>query len=150
MENKTKGEYAKELFESGYNCSQAVFGAFAESLNIDFDTAVKLSSGFGGGFARLREVCGAVSGMTLVMSLKYGYTDLDNHEEKKELYKKIREVIEQFKEDNGSYICKELLGLSSPSSPEPTVRTNEFYKKRPCGEIVKSAADTVDAFIKSH
>lgn len=150
MDFNTKGEYAKYLFESGYNCAQAVFGAFSEDLGIDFKTAVMLSSGFGGGVARLREICGAVSGMTLAMSLKYGYSDSSATTEKKELYTKIRETIEKFKNENGSYLCKELLGLTSVSSPEPTIRTPEFYKKRPCSELVQIAADITDEFFKTH
>lgn len=146
----TKGELAKQYFSEGYNCSQAVLLAFAEDLGIDKKTAVMISSGFGGGMGRMREVCGAVSGMFMVIGLKYGYDDPKNFEVKKELYKKIQELAEEFKKENGSIICRELLGLSEKekSTPTPEKRTAEYYKKRPCGELVKFAADLVDELLK--
>ena len=81
-----KAERAKALFLEGYNCTQAVVGAFAEEIGMDFDTAVRLASGFGGGMGRLRQVCGTVSGMVFVASAKLGYTDPKAKVEKKELY----------------------------------------------------------------
>ncbi len=146
----TKGEKAKALFLEGYNCAQAVFGAFAEELGFDFSTAMKLSSGFGGGMGRLREVCGAVSGMFMVFDMKYGYISPTDKDGKMTLYSHIQELARRFENENGSIICKELLGLSKKKSePTPEDRTNEYYKKRPCGELVKIAADIVDEYMKS-
>ncbi len=146
----TKGEKAKALFLEGYNCAQAVFGAFAEELGFDFSTAMKLSSGFGGGMGRLREVCGAVSGMFMVFDMKYGYVSPTDKDSKMTLYSHIQELAQRFENENGSIICKELLGLSKKKSePTPEDRTNEYYKKRPCGELVKIAADIVDEYMKS-
>ena len=147
-----KGKKAKELFEQGYNCAQAVFGAFAEDLGIDFDMAVKISSGFGGGMGRLREVCGTVSGMFLVLSMKYGYDDPNANEEKKALYKDIQALSEEFKRENGSIICRELLGLTikGADNPVPETRTEKYYKKRPCSELCEYAADLLETFIKNH
>ncbi|MBQ8860228.1 MAG: C_GCAxxG_C_C family protein [Ruminococcus sp.] len=146
----TKGEKAKALFLEGYNCAQAVFGAFCEDFGFDFDTAMKLSSGFGGGMGRLREVCGAVSGMFMVFDMKYGYISPDDKLGKKELYCHIQELARRFERENGSIICKELLGLTEKKSePTPEDRTNEYYKKRPCAELVKIAADIVDEYMKS-
>ncbi len=96
---------AKELFKQGYNCSQAVFASFCDDLNLDFDTALKIASSFGAGMGRLREVCGAVSGMFMVAGMKYGYTDVKDREAKTEHYKMIQELAEQFKTDNHSIIC---------------------------------------------
>ena len=148
----TKGEKAKELFEQGYNCAQAVFGAFAEELGIDFNMAVKISSGFGGGMGRLREVCGVVSGMFMVLNMRYGYIDPKANEEKKALYKDIQVLANEFKNENGSIICRELLGLTKKGadSPVPEKRTEEYYKKRPCSELCRYGADLVDNFIKNH
>ncbi len=141
---------AKELFIQGYNCSQAVFASFCDDLNLDFDTAVKIASSFGAGMGRLREVCGAVSGMFMVAGMKYGYTDVKDLEAKKEHYKMIQGLAEQFKTDNHSIICHELLGLSSgPDSYVPEVRTKEYYKKRPCVELVGEAARLIEEIIKS-
>lgn len=147
-----KGDKAKELFEKGYNCAQAVFGAFAEDLGIDFDFAVKLSSGFGGGMGRLREVCGAVSGMFLVLNMKYGYDDPKANDEKKALYKDIQALAQEFKKENGSIVCRELLGLNikGADAPVPEARTEKYYKKRPCGELCRYAGDLVEEFIKNH
>lgn len=146
----TKGEEAKSLFLEGYNCAQAVFGAFAPELGFDRDTAMKLSSGFGGGMGRLREVCGAVSGMFMVFDMKHGYTSPTDKEGKKELYSHIQELARRFENENGSIICKELLGLTQKKSePTPDDRTKEYYQKRPCAELVQLAADIVDEYMTS-
>lgn len=146
----TKGEKAKALFLEGYNCAQAVFGAFSEDLGFDFETAMKLSSGFGGGMGRLREVCGAVSGMFMVFDMKYGYVSPTDKDSKMALYSHIQELARRFEKENGSIICKELLGLSQKKSePVPEDRTKEYYQKRPCAELVLLAADIVDEYMSS-
>lgn len=140
--------HAMELFREGYNCSQAVFAAFCEDLNIDLETALKLSSSFGGGMGRLREVCGAVSGMFMVAGLKYGYSNPKDHTAKKDHYQLIQQLAEQFKAENRSIVCRELLGLNTgPDSPVPELRTNEYYKKRPCTELVGCAARIMEEMI---
>lgn len=143
----TRGEKAKALFEEGYNCSQSVFLAFEDVIGLDRSTAVRISAGFGGGFARMREVCGAVSGMTAVISYVNACEDPNNHEKKKELYALIQKAIGEFKNINGHYICRELLGLNADSSPVPTKRSESFYHKRPCGELCKIAADIAEKYI---
>ncbi|MBE6901681.1 MAG: C_GCAxxG_C_C family protein [Ruminococcaceae bacterium] len=146
-----KGDRAYELFKAGYNCSQAVFGAFCEELGVDFDTAVKLASGFGGGIGRMREVCGTFSGLTMAASLIYGYSDPKELEQKTELYEKIRSLGNKFREDNGSIICRELLGLQqAEKSAIPEARTSEYYQKRPCAELCRYAADLLAEFIERH
>lgn len=144
-------ERAMELFKQGYNCSQSVFGAFCEECGMDFETALKLSSSFGGGMGRLREVCGAVSGMFMVAGMKYGYSDPNDSSSKAEHYKRIQALAEEFKEKNGSIVCRDLLGLSVQSENYiPEKRTEEYYKKRPCAEIVGDAAEIIYEFIKSN
>lgn len=134
---------ARELFKEGYNCSQAVFGAFAEELGISFETAVLISSSFGGGMGRLREVCGAVSGMFMAAGIAFGTTDITNHNAKSDHYALIQSLASDFREQNGSIICRELLGLSDkkPDVPIPEKRTEEYYKKRPCAELCADAAE---------
>ncbi len=145
------GDKAYELFMSGYNCSQAVAGAFADVLGMDFETAVKLGSGFGGGMGRMREVCGTFSGIVMVMSMLYGYSDPKDNSTKTELYGRIQEIAEQFRRDNGSIICKDLLGLSKPEGTSvPDQRTSEYYKKRPCPELCRYAADILEQYIADH
>lgn len=148
MENRV--EKAVELFNKGYNCSQAVFCAFADKFNIDEETAMKISLGFGGGFGRLREVCGAFSACTMLAGLKTE-TNLENASEAKMLvYKEIRDLKEEFEKRNGgTFICRDLLGLTGPSeSHVPQERTEHYKKTRPCEEIVREAAMIMDEYLK--
>lgn len=141
----TKGELAKQYFEQGKNCSQSVALAFCEETGIDEKAVERQTVGFGGGMGRMREVCGAVSGMTYVISCLYGDRD------KAEVYKIVQAAANEFKEANGSIICRELLGLGKDAkiSPLPEARTQEYYKKRPCAELCSIAADILDGIIKS-
>lgn len=146
----TKAERARELFLQGYNCAQSVFGAFCEDFGIDFEIGVKLSSGFGGGVSRRREVCGAVSGAVMVLSMKHGYTDAEATAEKKELYSKVQSVLEEFEKETGSIVCRELLNLNEKVSiPEPEARTKNYYAKRPCADLVYIAAKFVEEHFES-
>ena len=142
-------ELAKDLFIEGYNCSQAVLAAFEDEIGLDLETCLKIASSFGGGMGRLREVCGAVSGMFMVAGLIYGYTDPKDYSAKTEHYKRIQELAKQFEEQNGSIVCRELLGLSvKADAPVPEKRTEQYYKKRPCAELVELAAAIMDDYIK--
>lgn len=133
---------AEMLFKQGYNCSQAVLLAFCDELNLDKETAARLASSFGGGIGRMREVCGAVSGMCMVAGLCKGYSDPKDMEGKKRHYSLIQKMANEFKEKNSSIICRELLGLSAGAdSPSPLPRTAQYYKKRPCAELVGIAAE---------
>lgn len=148
-----KGDKAKELFEQGYNCAQAVFGAFCEETGIDFETAVLLASPFGGGMGRLREVCGTVSGMLMAAGMLYGYSSPNAVQEKKEAYQTAQALANTFREQNGSIVCRELLGLSkvqADDSPQPEPRTQTYYKKRPCALLAQDAAEILEAYIKEH
>ncbi len=140
---KTRVDTALELFAEGYNCAQAVFAAFADKYGIDRDTALKLSSSFGGGMGRMREVCGAASGMFMVIGLETGATDGDDKDTKAANYKKVRELAEKFKEQTGSLICRELLGLDKNAAEThvPEARTPAYYEKRPCADMVRIAAE---------
>lgn len=151
MTNKmTRKEKAIELFEGGYNCAQAVILAFSDLTELDEKTLARLGSSFGGGMGRLREVCGAVSGMFAVAGLLYGYDGASGGAEKTEHYARIQQLARLFSEKNGSIICRELLGLEKKTdTPEPEARTAEYYKKRPCRELVGDAAEILEGFIKS-
>ena len=107
----THEQQARKYFTDGYNCAQSVFLAYAKEYGFDKDTALKLSSSFGGGMGRLREVCGAVSAMFMIAGLKYGYTQNNNDEIKAKHYKFIQTLAHEFQNQNGSIICKELLDL---------------------------------------
>lgn len=144
----TRGDRAKELFQSGYNCSQAVLIAFSDITGLDEKTSAALASGFGGGMGRMREVCGAVSGMFMAASIVMGYTEPTDFEGKKATYAMIQELAGEFKKQNGSIICKELLGLDKPEGTSvPEKRSEEYYKKRPCGDLVKMSAEILEDYM---
>ena len=151
---KSRGDRARELFREGYNCSQAVTLAFADELEargISKEMAAGLASSFGGGLGRLREVCGCVSGMALVCGALEGYTDPKAAAEKQDHYKKIQELVTTFKNENGSYICRELLaGINTDTDPVPEARTESYYKKRPCAELAACAADILERHLKGN
>ena len=151
---KSRGDRARELFREGYNCSQAVTLAFAEELEargISREMAAGLASSFGGGLGRLREVCGCVSGMALVCGALEGYTDPKAAAAKQDHYKKIQELVTTFKNENGSYICRELLaGINTDTNPVPEARTESYYKKRPCAELAACAADILERHLKEN
>ena len=139
----SKADLAEKYFKEGANCAQAVLAAFADDLGITKDFAMRLASGFGGGVGRMREVCGAFSGVVLIENLKNGFTDHTDKEAKDACYAKIQQLAEQFKEESGgnSIICRELLdGTQATSGGNSEERTKEYYKKRPCVELVRIAA----------
>ncbi|MCI9378612.1 MAG: C_GCAxxG_C_C family protein [Eubacterium sp.] len=143
-----KKEKAEELFLQGYNCAQAVAGVFAEEMGMDFDTVVKTVSSFGGGMGRMREVCGTVTGMFFVAGAVYGYKDPKDFAAKKEHYERIQLLAARFKEETGSIICRELLGMEgSDKSPVPQVRTAEYYQKRPCAQMAGLAAGIMEEYM---
>ena len=143
-----RSEMAANLFCEGYNCAQAVFGAFADVMGIDKKEAMRMSSSFGGGMGRLREVCGAVSGMFMVAGVLFGYDDPCDDNAKKEHYKLIQDMASRFKEKNGTIICRELLdGIAKDTLPTPSPRTEEYYKTRPCVRFVMDSADILEEII---
>lgn len=144
---ESRKELAMQLFKEGYNCSQAVFAAYSDLYGMDRDTALKVASSFGGGMGRMREVCGAVSGMFLVAGLETGTADGKDQEGKKHNYDVVQQLAEAYKKENGSIICRELLGLeknADTTQTKPEARTEEYYKKRPCVELVGQAAEILE------
>lgn len=147
----THAERAQALFRQGYNCAQAVFAAFCDETGLTQQKTLMLASGFGGGFGGLREVCGAVSGMTLVLSAVYGYDTADDRAAKLALYHCVQQAAEQYREENGSIVCRELLGLSGEVKKlDPAPRTQEYYKKRPCQQLVGMAAQITQDYLAAH
>lgn len=139
---RDRGREAESAFREGYNCCQAVAVTFADRLGLAKDQAARLSSGFGGGMGRLREVCGAVSGMVFVASALCGYQTPGADAEKAALYARVQKLAGEFRAAAGSILCRELLGLSAPEgSPVPEARTAEYYQTRPCPGLVRLAAE---------
>lgn len=148
----TKKEKAQNLFLGGYNCAQSVFAAFCEETGLDEKTALRLSSPFGGGMGRMREVCGAFSGMLMVIGLLYGYDETDSYQTKKELYEKVQNTAALFRRESGSIICREILKLpKGANDPTPEKRTKEYYSKRKsCIDTVGLAAQIMEEFIRNN
>ncbi len=144
-------EIAKQLFFKGYNCAQSVFCAFTDVTGYDTDTSARMASSFGGGLGRLRETCGAVNAAALILGIVKGYDDPDDYEAKKRHYALVREFADRFKEKNKSIICRELLmvaSLNPESGGAPEQRSEEYYQKRPCPDLVYDAALILDEMIQ--
>lgn len=138
-------EKAVNNFRNGYNCAQSVLLTFAGKIGLTDDEALRLASSFGGGMGRLREVCGAVSAMFMIAGFLKGYTEPDNDIAKADHYKLIQDLATEFKSKHGTIICRELLGLDGTEfSPVPSVRTDEYYKERPCEEFIRCVAMIVE------
>lgn len=139
-------EKAAEYFHQGYNCSQSVVMAFEDKIGIDKENLAKMSVGLGGGVGRMREVCGCVSGMAMVLGFLYGSEDPGS---KNEVYPLVQKACEEFKKRNGSIVCRELLSevpVTTGGTAEP--RTESFYKKRPCAEMIEQATEIIEEMIQ--
>ena len=143
------GIYGAELFLQGYNCAQAVTVAFCDVTGLTPEFSARMASSFGGGMGRMREVCGAVSGMLMVAGLLYGYDRPGDDSIKKAHYALVQNLAGQFREEVGSIVCREIL-KKPPSDPNPTPRTAEFYKVRPCARMVLLACQILDRYIAEH
>jgi len=147
----TRREAAMANFKKGYNCAQALTLAFSDLTNIDESTLSKMASSFGGGMGRLREVCGSVSGMFLIAGLIYGYDGPETGKIKADHYSRIQELAGRFEKKHGTIICREMLGLNiRHDSPVPEARAEEYYKKRPCAEIIGDAAEILEQYIREN
>ena len=140
---------AQELFYAGYNCAQAVFCAFAADMGLEPEAAARLSSSFGGGMGRLRELCGALAGAELALGMLRGYSDVTDPALKSAHYARVRELAERFRAGNGTYICRELLkDVKTSPGGEPEPRTPEFYARRPCLRLVGEAAAILEELLR--
>lgn len=150
----SRTERAAALFLEGFNCSQSVFAAYADLFGMDKETALRVSASFGGGIGRMREVCGAANGMFLVAGMLTGSVEGKDQLAKKNNYEVVQRLASEFKKENGgSYICRELLGLDKegkkviPGDTTPEARTEEYYKKRPCLKTIQGAAAIVERML---
>ena len=144
-------EKAASLFTDGFNCAQSVFVAFSDVTGMDEETAKRLSSSFGGGMGRMREVCGTCSAIFMVLGLLYGEGTERDDTVKAAHYKRIQDLAGRFKEEHGTIICRELLeGLKVTSTPVPEKRTGEYYRVRPCVKFVRTAAGILDKYLEEN
>ena len=144
-----RATYAAELFAKDHNCAQAIAVAFSDVTELSPAFSAKMASSFGGGMGRMREVCGAVSGMLMVAGILYGYDVAAGDEAKKAHYTLVQELAGQFREQVGSIVCREIL-KNPPSDPTPSPRTEEYYSTRPCVRMVYIAAKILDDYIAAH
>ena len=148
----SRAEQAKQYFIEGYNCSQAVALAFCDLTSLTEEQLKKLTIAFGGGFGRQRLVCGAVSGLTVLCGLLFS-DGSGSAEDKMKIYAIEQELCLEFKKQMGSLICADLLtgaNLSFEVGGQAETRSPEYYKKRPCSEIVYTAAKIVEDYMNSH
>jgi C_GCAxxG_C_C family probable redox protein len=142
-------ETARALFLKGYNCAQAVFCAFTDVTGLSRDESARIASSFGGGFGRLREVCGTMSAAVLILGYARGYSDPNDRNAKIRHYKLVQEYARRFREANGALLCRDLLkDVETKEGPEPEERTQEYYARRPCPMIAYRAADILDRMLK--
>lgn len=141
---------AVDLFMQGYGCAQSVAAAFSDLYGFTEEQAKLVGAGFGGGVGRLRMMCGAVSGMVILAGMDSGQTDGANRQGKADCYKLTQDLVQAFREENGSVICAELLGLKGPVPAGhfmPAERNAEYYKARPCVAKVESAARIFSSYL---
>lgn len=146
MEFESRREKAVQLFLQGYNCAQSVFAAHADLYDLPEDFACRISASMGAGVGRMREVCGCMSGMALIAGLETGAVEGADRAGKAHNYEVVQAMAEKFRKRNGrnSIVCKELLGLKKVENDStPEERTPEYYKKRPCIELIKTACDII-------
>ena len=144
-------EKAVTLFTQGYNCAQSVFVAFSDVTGMDKELAKRLSSSFGGGMGRMREVCGICSAMFMIAGILYGEGTETDHSIKTEHYKRIQYLAEEFRKKHETIICRDLLkGLAVTSTPTPEKRTEQYYKVRPCVKFVRTAAEILDRYLEEN
>ncbi len=144
---QTRPERAVDFFMSGYNCAQSVAGAFASDMGMKEEEALRLFSPYGGGFGRLRQVCGAFSGMMPVIGHFFGYSDVSDPN-KDALYPRVQELAGRFEEKCGSIICAEILNGTASVGGTASPRTEEFYQTRPCARVVYHAAAILETYLK--
>ena len=147
----SRKEAAINYFKEGYNCSQSVVLAFQDLLTIDAKELCKIASPFGGGISRMRETCGAVSGMVIVIGNLKGYETPETGEAKAKLYKTTQDLLLKFEKRFGSLTCRNLLNLSvKHDDPNPSNRDHSFFDKRPCIELIGGAVEILEEFLTNN
>lgn len=153
-ELEARVQRAVDNFMQGYGCCQSVVAAFADLYNLDDTMAKRIAAGFGGGVGRMRMMCGAVSGIVILAGLDRGQVDGADRKGKSMCYKVVQELLDEFKVQNGSVVCAELLGLKghekAQSSYVASPRTAEYYKTRPCAAKVESAARIFAGYLMNY
>ena len=137
-------EEAVSCFNKGFSCSQAIFSSYSKKLGMSYELALKIASAFGGGMARLGDVCGAVTGAFMVIGLKYGSSSIEDTNAREITYSLVRIFVEKFTKKNGSIKCKELLkyDLNVPEQREIAKKKNLFNTL--CPLFVRNSAEILN------
>lgn len=146
MVTEMNEEKALECFGGGLDCSQVVFGYGAEILDYDKDVAQKISAAFGGGMWN-GETCGCVTGALMAIGLKYGHCQLGDEETKNAMLEKKVEFEKAFSKQNGSLICKELLGYDLTKEEEMAKIMEEGLLTTKCPKLACCACDILDEIL---
>ncbi|MGA2367906.1 MAG: C-GCAxxG-C-C family protein [Dehalococcoidia bacterium] len=144
----SKADSAEAVLTKGFNCSQAVVSTFAEEFGLDRTMAYRVAAAFGGGIGHLGEACGAVTGAVIVIGLKYGMTELDGVQSNKEAYKKVQQLVEQFRSRDGSHLCRELLGFDIDDRQARKEAFKKGIPQKVCTKAVRDAVEIVEDLIK--
>lgn len=140
---------AVQNFESGFNCAQSVFLAYSDIFELDLDMAKKVSVSFGGGVGRMREICGTVSAMAMLAGFRYPVLDATNQEQRTQNYAMVQKMADMFKEKHGTIVCRSLMPQAQAATePAPSLRTPEYYARRPCSKYVAEAAAIAGRMLK--
>ena len=149
LDIEARAEQAVSYFKSGYNCAQSVYMAYADLFGMDPKTAARIAAPLGAGMGRMREICGTVSGAALIAGLVIPCDNPNDMASKTHCYALVQKVADRFRQENGSIICRELLGIAPmKESPVPSPRTEAYYKKRPCVELVRMSATFIGEELK--
>ena len=146
----SKSAEALALFHLGYNCSQSVFAAFAQECGLNKETALQMASPFGAGIGRMREVCGAFCGASMVVGAHQGNATPDV-DAKERIFRLVQQMADEFRDEFGSLYCRDLLGLTENSPAEttrPSERTESYYKTRPCEQCIARCAAWAEQYLK--
>ena len=147
----TRREKALEIFKAEHNCSQTIVLTFSDMIDMDAVLLARMAQPLGGGVGRLRNICGAVSGMAMVLGALYGREPDPDQEGKKLVYSYVQECAAEFEKIYGTVICKDLLEIVEvKKDPVPQKRDEEYYATRPCARIVEDAAEILERFIETH
>ncbi len=146
----SRGQQAKAFFLEGYNCAQSVGMAFSDLIGLSEEETARYLCGFGGGFSRMREMCGAVSGAVFVLNVLYGHSLPKSQQEKADYYALVQTLIRRFEGEFHHCRCADLLGVSGAEEPVPEQRTEAYYQNRPCPHLIERAAEMLEEYLKEN